>query len=128
MKIYLDLVLILNFVYDLLLLMCVDVTLKRFTKFYRLIISALAGALSLIILFLPFNKYVLFLFKVLVSLFMIIIAFGYKNIKYFFTNIWNIYSIHISYIKWCTRLDFIWNCISSSDIRNCIKCSKFRKI
>ncbi len=91
MKIYLDLVLILNFVYDLLLLMCVDVTLKRFTKFYRLIISALAGALSLIILFLPFNKYVLFLFKVLVSLFMIIIAFGYKNIKYFFTNISYLY-------------------------------------
>lgn len=91
MKIYLDLVFLLNFSYDLLLLMTVDITLKRHTKLYRLILSAIIGAISLIILFIPFNEIILFFFKILTSIIMLIIAFGYKNIKYFFTNILYLY-------------------------------------
>lgn len=91
MKIYLDLELILNFSYDLLLLMTVDITLKRHTNFIRLIISAFLGALSIIILFLPFNNLLLFLFKIAVSIFMLLIAFGYKNIKYFSANLGYLY-------------------------------------
>ena len=86
MKIYLDLVFILNFSYDLLLMMTVDITLKRHKKFIRLIFSALVGAISLIILFLPLPQIILFLFKILTSVIMLLIAFGYKNIKYFITN------------------------------------------
>ena len=91
MKIYLDLELLLNFSYDLLLLMTVDITLKRHTNFIRLIISAFFGALSIIILFLPFNAILLFLFKIIVSIIMIVIAFKFKNIKYFGTNILYLY-------------------------------------
>ena len=91
MKIYLDLVLILNFAYDFLLLMSVDIILKRYTKLYRLILSSLLGALSLFVLFLPFNKIMLFIFKIGVSLLMLLIAFGFKNIKYFFSNIAYLY-------------------------------------
>ena len=86
MKIYLDLVFILNFSYDLLLMMTVDITLKRHKKFIRLIFSALVGAISLIILFLPLPQIILFVFKILTSVIMLLIAFGYKNIKYFITN------------------------------------------
>lgn len=91
MKIYLDLVFILNFIYDLLLLMTVDVTLKRHSKLRRLIFSAILGALSLAILFLPCGELILFVFKIITSVFMVLIAFGYKNIKYFGTNMIYLY-------------------------------------
>lgn len=91
MKIYLDLVFMLNFIYDLLLLMTIDITLKRHMNFIRLIISSIIGSLSLIILFLPFNKLVLFVLKILVSIIMTLVAFKYKNIKYTFTNLLYLY-------------------------------------
>lgn len=91
MKIYLDLEFILNFCYDLLLLMTVDITLKRHAKLYLLIIAAVLGGLSLIILFLPFNKLLLFIFKIGISILMILISFGYKNMKYFMTNVGYLY-------------------------------------
>lgn len=91
MKIYLDLELILNFCYDLLLLMTVDIALKRHAKFYRLVLAALIGAISIIILFIPFNNFLLLLFKILTSMLMILISFGYKNIKYFGTNMLYLY-------------------------------------
>lgn len=95
MKIYLDLEFLLNFCYDLLLLMTVDITLKRNTNFFRLILASLLGGLSLVILFLPFNNFLLFLFKILVSIIMIIVSFGYKNLKYFFSNISYLYMCSI---------------------------------
>ena len=91
MKIYLDLVFIINFIYDLLLLMTVDTTLKRHTKLKKLFLSAIIGALSLIILFIPCGQILLFLMKIGISLLMILVAFGYKNLKYFTTNILYLY-------------------------------------
>ena len=80
MKIYLDLVILINFCYDLLLLMSVSVILKRQAKLYRLIIASLLGTISIVMLFLPINKIVLFLLKILFSVGMIIISFGFKSI------------------------------------------------
>jgi len=95
MKIYIDLELLLNFCYDLLLLLTVDTTLKRHTKFYRLIISSLLGSLSILILFIPFNKTILFILKIFVSIIMLLIAFGFKNIKYTLTNIIYLYMVSV---------------------------------
>lgn len=91
MKIYLDLVIVINFCYDLLLLMCVDVTLKRHAKLYRLIGSSLFGTISIIILFIPMNKILLFLLKILFSVGMIIIGFGFKSVKSFINNMMYLY-------------------------------------
>ena len=91
MKIYLDLVILINFCYDLLLLMTIDITLKRHMNIKRLFISALFGGLSLGILFLPFNKILLFIIKILVSILMVLIAFKYKNIKYTLMNLLYLY-------------------------------------
>ena len=91
MTIYIDLELLLNFCYDLLLLMTVDITLKRNTSFKRLIIASLIGALSIIILFLPFNKYILFILKIIISIIMVLAAYSYKDIKYTFNNIFYLY-------------------------------------
>lgn len=95
MVIYLDLEIILNFSYDFLLLLTIDITLKRHMKVYRHIISALIGALSILILFLPLSNIILFLLKILVSIIMLLISFGYRNIKYFFTNFIYLYMCSI---------------------------------
>ena len=81
----------LNFIYDLLLLMTIDITLKRHKNFARLIFASIIGALSLVILFLPFNKFILFLLKIFVSVIMVLVAFKFKNIKYTFTNLLYLY-------------------------------------
>lgn len=95
MKIYLDLVFFLNFSYDLLLLMSIDIILKRRMNFKRLLLASFIGALSLIILFLPFKKIVLFIFKILVSIMMSIISFKYKNMKYTLTNLMYLYMLSV---------------------------------
>ena len=71
--------------------MTVDITLKRHAKLWRLIVSAVIGALSLIVLFLPFNKLILFIFKIIISILMCLIAYGYHNFKFMITNIIYLY-------------------------------------
>ncbi len=95
MKIYIDLVLILNFCYDFLILLTVDTTLKRHMKIIRHIISSIIGSISVFILFLPFNSLILLLLKLLTSIIMILISFRYKNIKYFLTNLTYLYMCSI---------------------------------
>ena len=86
MTIYVDLLFVLNFIYDLLLLMTVSITLKRNTKIKRLLLSALFGALTTFVIFIPINKYLLLLIKIFLGIIMTIICYGYKNIKYFINN------------------------------------------
>ncbi len=95
MTVYLDLVFFLNFCYDFFLLLTVDITLKRQTKLKRLIFAAIVGAISLVILFLPFNALLLFFFKVVTSLLMVVIAYGYKDLKYTGNNLLYLYMCSI---------------------------------
>lgn len=87
MTVYIDLVCIINFIYDFLLLLTVSFTLKRNRKIYYYILSSLIGVLSMFLLFLKINNIVLFLLKILISVIMVIVAFGYKSIKYTISNI-----------------------------------------
>lgn len=87
MTVYIDLVCIINFIYDFLILLTVSFTLKRNRKIYYYILSSLIGVLSIFLLFLKINKIVLFLLKILISIIMVIVAFGYKSIKYTISNI-----------------------------------------
>ena len=87
MTVYIDLVCIINFIYDFLILLTVSFTLKRNRKIYNYILSSLIGVLSIFLLFLKINNIVLFLLKILISVIMIIVAFGYKSIKYTISNI-----------------------------------------
>ncbi len=95
MTIYVDLVFFLNGAYDFLLLLTVNLALKRFAKLKRILGASLLGALSLIILFLPLSPMLLFLFKVGVSIIMVLIAYGYKDPKYFFRNLSYLYMCSI---------------------------------
>ena len=96
MIVYIDLLLILNFCYDFLIMLTIDITLRRNTKISRIIWSSLFGALSILLLFIKFNPYILFFLKIVVSFLMVIISFKYINIKYVLTNLLYMYMISIA--------------------------------
>lgn len=79
MKIYLDLVLLINFFFDFILLFGVKYLLKKRTKLIRLIIGSLIGSCSILFLFIPLNNISLFILKIIISILMITATFGAKN-------------------------------------------------
>jgi stage II sporulation protein GA (sporulation sigma-E factor processing peptidase) len=95
MKIYLDLVLILNFLFDLLLLFATGVILRRQTDLKKLLLGSLIGSVTIISLFIPMNSFILFLVKVFISIIMVIITFGYKSIRYTIKNMFYLYTSSI---------------------------------
>ena len=70
----------------MLLLLTVSVTLKRNVSFKRIILGSIAGGLSTFVIFIPLTNYLLLILKIITSLIILIITFGYKNFKYFFNN------------------------------------------
>ncbi len=93
MTIYIDVVLILNFVIDMLLIIGVDMLLKRHTKFRKIIISSLIGSLSTLLLFIIKGSFLMITYKLVISIFLVIIAFGYKGFDYFKENLFWLYII-----------------------------------
>lgn len=91
MTVYLDLVFILNFCYDFLLLMTVSIALKRYAKIKKLLFGALIGSISILILFLNIPNIVLFIIKLFISVVMCLISYGFKNSKYSLINISYLY-------------------------------------
>lgn len=91
MKIYLDLIFLLNFSFDFILLLTVSIILKRNVKIIRLILGSLIGGLSTFLLLFNLNNLELFLYKFFISLFMILITFEYKNFKYTLKNLEYLY-------------------------------------
>lgn len=88
MKLYIDLILLLNFIFDFILLLTVKIIFKRNIKFYRLIIGSILGSLSIFFLFIKITSIELFIFKIIISILMILITFGKKD---FLTNIFILY-------------------------------------
>lgn len=86
MKIYLDLILILNFVFDFLLLLSVSLILKRHVKLTKIILGAFIGSFSILTLFIKINSFELFIIKFIISIIMILVTFEYRNMRYFFKN------------------------------------------
>lgn len=84
--IYIDELIILNFIIDYILLYSLSELLKINTRRYKLFLSSLIGELSLITLLLKINNYLSFVLNIIVSLIMISIAFGYNDIKTLIKN------------------------------------------
>ncbi len=95
MVIYLDLLFILNFIYDLLLLLTVSVTLKRKVAFKRILGGSLYGAITTYTVLLPLDKFILLILKILLGILMVIITFSYKNFKYTLNNILYLYMVSV---------------------------------
>lgn len=95
MKIYVDLVLLLNFGFDLILLFSVGIVLRRQTDLKRLIFGALLGSLTIFSMFVELNSWELFLIKIIVSILMVWITFGFRDIHYFLKNLFYLYTASI---------------------------------
>lgn len=93
MKVYIDLVIIVNFIFDFILLSSVNYILRRNVKVIRLILGSLVGAATLLILFINMSNIMLLIFKFLVSVGMIWVTFGIKDIKYTLKNILYFYLV-----------------------------------
>ena len=87
LKIYLDLILLLNFGFDFILLLSVSLILRRNKQIYKLLIGAFIGSISILTLFIKINSLELFFIKIVISLIMCLSTFGYKNLKYTIKNI-----------------------------------------
>lgn len=108
MKIYLDLIMILNFTLDFILLLSVSLILKRNIKLTRIMLGAFIGGISILLLFMNINSITLFLLKVLISIVMILATFGYRNIKYTLINLLYLYmsSIILGGFLYLLNLEF----------------------
>lgn len=95
MTIYIDIILLINFIIDLLLLLSVSFLLKRRASLTRIIISSSIGSLSTLLLFVIHNNFLLLIYKLLTSIIMIIITFKYNNFHYFKDNLIYLYIISI---------------------------------
>lgn len=93
--IYVDLVMLLNFLFDLLLLFGVAVILRRQTNLKRLLLGALVGGVTILVMFVEVSSMVLFLVKVVISVIMCLVVFGYKNIRYTLNNLFYLYTSSI---------------------------------
>lgn len=87
MKVYVDLVLFLNFAFDFLLLLTVSIILKRRTSIKRITLASLFGSITIIILFVPFTTLTLFILKIIISIILVTISYGIKDLKYIVTNL-----------------------------------------
>lgn len=94
MTIYIDLVILLNYFFDSLILLTVNTTLKRNISLKKILFVSLLGELSLLG-FLLSNKYLLILLKLEVSIILNIFTFKYKDIFYTVTNVLYFYMVSI---------------------------------
>lgn len=108
MKIYLDLIMILNFLIDFVILLSVSVILKRNIKLTKIMLGAFIGGISILILFFDINNFLLFLIKVLISILMVLVTFGFRDIKYTLVNLLYLYmsSIILGGFLYLLNLEF----------------------
>ena len=79
MKVYLDLVFFINFFFDFLILYATKVVLKETTSCKRIVLGSLFGSLTIFLLFLSLSNFLLLVFKLIISVLIILITFGRRN-------------------------------------------------
>ena len=83
---------ILNFFFDFILLLSVSILLKRRVSIYRIMSGAFIGGISILFLFIDISSFQLFIYKILISIIMLLITFKYKSFIYTFKNFIFLYS------------------------------------
>lgn len=92
MKLYIDIILIINFIYDFLILTSVSIVLKRNASLKKIIYGSLYGISTIITLFISLDNYLLIALKLITSISMVLITFGPKRIL---ENLFYLYIITI---------------------------------
>lgn len=96
MTIYIDLIILINFIIDFILLLSTAKLLKRNFKIKNILLSSLIGSTSTILLFIITNQFQITLYKLLTSIIMILITFKYNNFNYFKDNLIYLYILSIT--------------------------------
>ncbi len=109
MKVYIDLVFLINFYLDFLIIIITSITLKKNAKLKRILLGSLVGSLSLIFLFININNYLLFFIKFIIAVLINIVVFGYKDLKSTLENISYFYMISIILGGFCYYLNIELN-------------------
>ncbi|WP_027408216.1 sigma-E processing peptidase SpoIIGA [Anoxybacteroides tepidamans] len=92
MTVYLDIVWLLNFCFDGLLLWLTAIMLKRSIVWWRIAVGAFIGSLLVLFMFTPFSPYVQKpIGKLFFSLLIVWASFGFKRFRYFFENLFTFY-------------------------------------
>ena len=87
MTIYIDILFILNLLFDYVIISSVNYILRRNVKYYRIIIGSLFGNVSLLLFSIIKYRMLFILLKFIIGSLICLITFGYKDIKYFIKNI-----------------------------------------
>lgn len=88
MKVYIDLLILINFIYDFMILMSVSILLKRHIVIKNIIIGSLIGLSTIVSIILPLSKVSIVLLKIITSMVMVLFSFGVskflENLFYFY--------------------------------------------
>ncbi|WP_026559440.1 sigma-E processing peptidase SpoIIGA [Bacillus sp. J37] len=94
MSVYLDVIWLLNFSFDLLLLVLTAIVLKRKTNKLRMVLAALIGSSIVIMMFTPLAFLANHpLGKMFISVLMVLTAFGFKRFRFFFQGLLTFYFV-----------------------------------
>lgn len=110
----------LNFGLDFILLLTVSLILKRGVSISRIMLGAFVGGLSIIFLFFEMSSLMLFFFKIIISIFMVLITFKYNNLKYTLKNLSYLYmnSIILGGFLYLLNIEFSYKKIGILFINN----------
>ena len=95
MKVYIEVVIIINFIIDFILLFGLCLLLRRQTNLKRLLLASLIGSITILSFYFKLPSYYLALIKVLTSLVMVIICCKFNNLRYTFKNLFYLYTLSI---------------------------------
>ena len=95
MKLYIDLIFMLNLFLDFILLISVSIILRRNVRIYKILMGSFIGSISIFLLFFNINRLELFIFKIITALLMVITTFKYKDLKYTIKNFLYLYMLGI---------------------------------
>ena len=109
--VYIDELLLLNFIIDYILLTTTSKLLKINTRKYKIVLSCLIGELSLVSLFIDTSNFTLLIIKLITCTLMIIVSFGFNDIKTFIKNTTYFYIINF----------FLGGCLYYFKLENLIK-------
>lgn len=94
MSIYLDVIWLLNFSFDLFLLLLTAITLKRKVFKFRIFLASLLGSSIVLMMFTPLAFVATHpVGKMIISIFMVLIAFGFKRFSYYFHGLLTFYFV-----------------------------------
>ncbi len=94
LTVYLDVIWLLNFFFDLFLILLTGLILKRKLRWWKIITASLLGSSMVLFLFTPYGQLASHpIAKLLTSCFIVLLAFGFGRFRIFFQNLLSFYFV-----------------------------------